>query len=153
MSRKKAVKKKGGAPTKYKKEYSEQARKLCLLGFIDDQLADFFRVSVATINNWKKNHREFLESLKAGKVVADANVSASLYNRAIGYTHLEDKIFNNNGIALIVETEKHYPPDPISIKYWLNNRQPEMWRERVELDAVKTTDPVSKIEVVLMGKR
>lgn len=97
-------------------------------------MADFFTVSVATINNWKKNHPEFLESLKSGKVVADANVSACLYERATGYSHKEDKIFNNNGTALIVETEKHYPPDPLSIKYWLNNRQPELWREKVEAD-------------------
>ena len=127
-----ASKRSAGQPTKFKPEYCEQARKLCLLGFIDSQIADFFNVSVSTINNWKREHPEFLESLKAGKVNADANVAVGLYQRATGYTHREDKIFQNNGIPVIVESEKHYPPDPISIKYWLNNRQPELWREKVE---------------------
>lgn len=139
MIKKKAVKKKvvknrGGAPTKYKAAYNEQARKLCLLGFIDKQIADFFEVSVATLNNWKKDHPKFLESLKEGKHFADANVTACLYNRATGYTHTEEKIFNDNGTALRVETKKHYPPDPISMKYWLNNRQPALWREKVETE-------------------
>ena len=32
-------------PTKYQEAYAEQARKLCLLGYTDAELADFFEVS------------------------------------------------------------------------------------------------------------
>ena len=45
-----------GRPTEYRPEYAEDTRKLCLLGFTDAQLADFFDVSEATINNWKLAH-------------------------------------------------------------------------------------------------
>lgn len=51
-------------PTKYQEAYAEQARKLCLLGYTDAELADFFEVSEATINNWKLEYPEFLESIK-----------------------------------------------------------------------------------------
>lgn len=51
-------------PTKYQEAYAEQARKLCLLGCTDAELADFFEVSEATINNWKLEYPEFLESIK-----------------------------------------------------------------------------------------
>jgi len=111
-----------GQPTKYKPEYNEQVFKLCLLGAIDTELADFFNVCEATINNWKLSEPEFLESIKRGKIEADMNVAHSCYNRALGYSHKEDKIFNNNGEPLIVETTKHYPPDPTSIAIWLNNK-------------------------------
>jgi len=57
------AKKKNGRPTRYKKEYNEQARKLCLLGSTDKSLADFFDVSEATINNWKIQHSKFLKSM------------------------------------------------------------------------------------------
>lgn len=30
-------------PTKYQEAYAEQARKLCLLGYTDAELADFFK--------------------------------------------------------------------------------------------------------------
>jgi transcriptional regulator with XRE-family HTH domain len=123
-----------GRPTAYKEEYNEQARKLCLLGFTDKQLADFFDVTEQTINNWKKDYPEFFESLKKGKDIADANVAYSFYQRAIGYEHPEDKIFNNNGKEMIVKTIKHYPPDTAAALSWLKNRQAEKWRDKQEIE-------------------
>lgn len=119
-----------GRPTAYKPEYNEQARKLCLLGYTDVELADFFEVCEATIHNWKKDHDGFLESIKAGKEIADAEVAASLYERACGYSHDEDKVFNHQGEPLIVKTRKHYPPDPTSAAIWLNNRQRARWKQK-----------------------
>jgi len=69
-----------GRPTKYKEEYAEQAYKLCLLGHIDDELADFFEVDVSTIHRWKLEHEEFRDSIKKGKEIADGNVVQSLYH-------------------------------------------------------------------------
>ena len=123
-----------GRPTNYKKEYDEQAYKLCLLGATDKEMADFFNVKEQTINNWKKNHPSFFESIKRGKIVADANVAKSLYNRALGYYHPEDKIFNDNGEPLIVPTVKHYPPDPTAAIFWLKNRKPAEWRDKRETE-------------------
>jgi len=147
MTKKKAKEKnKGGRPTDYKEEYAEQARKLCLLGYIDKELADFFEVVEATINTWKKKHPEFLESLKKGKEIADANVAASLYERACGYSHPEDKIFaptgdSENREPLIVPTTKHYPPDTGAAFIWLKNRRAGSlgkegfkWKDRQEIE-------------------
>ncbi len=118
-----------GRPTSYEEVFNEQAYKLCLLGSTDAQLADFFEVCEATINNWKHDYPEFLESIKKGKKVADSEVANSLYQRAKGYSHPEDKIFNNNGEPLIVSTTKHYPPDATSGIFWLKNRDKETWRD------------------------
>ena len=70
-------------PTKYQEAYAEQARKLCLLGYTDAELADFFEVSESTINKWKLDYPKFSESIKKGKAVADAEVSDRLYQRAM----------------------------------------------------------------------
>lgn len=51
-------------PTKYQEAYAEQARKLCLLGYTDAELADFFEVSESTINKWKIDYPKFSESIK-----------------------------------------------------------------------------------------
>lgn len=109
---------------------AEQVEKLCRLGATDKDLADFFDVSEQTINTWKQKHPEFLESLKRGKLAADAEVADRLYQRAIGYSHESEKIFNNNGEALRVEMTEHYPPDTTAAIFWLKNRQPEKWRDR-----------------------
>ena len=121
----------GGRPTDYKDEYAEQAYNYCLLGATDEQLALFFDVSEQTINNWKKKHQVFSLALKRGKDQADAIIAQSLFHRAKGYSHPEDKIFNDQGIALVVPTTKHYPPDTTAAIFWLKNRRPDKWRDRI----------------------
>lgn len=127
-----------GRPTEYKEDYPKKAFKLCLLGATDKQLSDFFEVSEATLNTWKSKYPEFLESIKAGKDEADARVAESLYNRALGYSHPEDKIFNvqgeNGPEPMIVPTIKHYPPDATSAIFWLKNRQKANWRDKTEVE-------------------
>jgi hypothetical protein len=122
-------------PTKYKQEYNEQAFKLCLLGATDKSLADFFGVEEKTVNNWKEEHPEFLQSLKAGKEEADAKVAQKLYHRALGYSHPEDKFFIHEGKSVIVPFTKYYPPDATSAIFWLKNRKSEVWKDRREVDA------------------
>ena len=123
----------GGRPTKYKEEFAKQAEKICLLGATDEFLADYFDVEVSTLNNWKKAHPEFLESLKKGKSDADLKVAESLFGRAVGYSHLEEKVFNNQGEILTHNTVKHYAPDPTAAIFWLKNRQPKQWRDKQEV--------------------
>ena len=127
------VVKQRGRPSAYKPEYVEQAYKLCLLGATDKEMADFFGVAESTFNLWKKEHKEFSESLKRGKVIADANVADRLYQRALGYEHPEDKIFNDNGVPLVVPTIKHYPPEPVAAIFWLKNRRKDQWRDKQDV--------------------
>ena len=132
-TKKKTTKKKakdvGGRPTDYKKEYNEQARKLCLLGYNDKQLADFFGVTETTINNWKLKKEGFFESIKNGKELADCTVIDSAYNRAKGMTVKEVKISDD---GTTTETIKEIPPDPASFIFWLTNRQKDKWKRNQE---------------------
>lgn len=117
-------------PTDYKPEYAEQARKLCLLGFTDIDMADFFGVNVSTITRWKKRFPEFCASIKDGKQVADANVADSLYKRAIGIEYKEKKLKDDGQKTIQEVTVKYIPPDTGAAAFWLKNRQPDMWRDR-----------------------
>lgn len=132
MTKKQEKKGARGRPSSFKPEYAEQARKLCLLGATDKDLADFFGYSEQTINAWKDKHPEFLEALKSGKSVADARVERALFERAVGYSHPEDKIFIHNGKPVVVPTTKHFAPDAVSCIFWLKNRMPDKWRDKPE---------------------
>lgn len=130
-----ADKNKGGRPSSYKKEYTEQAYNYCLLGATDKDLAAFFDVSEQTINSWKEKQPEFLESLKRGKEIADAVVASKLYHRAIGYEHIETITASYQGqITDKLDVIKHYAPDPTAAIFWLKNRQPDKWRDKQEVD-------------------
>ncbi len=129
-----------GRPTLYQSSYNRQAFKLCLLGATDSDLASFFDVSDATIDNWKATYPRFLGSIKRGKQQADAQVAKSLYHRALGYSHDAVKIItvangNNQGSSVeSVPYIEHYPPDTTAAIFWLKNRRPEQWRERSQID-------------------
>lgn len=119
-------------PSKYRPEFAEQACKLCKLGLTDKEIAKFFEVSESTLNKWKLEHREFSESLKGGKTLADAEVASKLFHRATGYEHPEDDIRSVGGVIVITPTIKHYPPDTTAAIFWLKNRRPDLWRDKVE---------------------
>ncbi len=133
----------GGRPSKYTDITLEQAYKLALLGAKDEQLADFFKVTVSTIAEWKNSKEGFSEALKEGKYKADAEVADSLYNRALGYEYTEQQAIKcrkgkdaNGGIIEeieVVSVARVVPPDTTACIFWLKNRQKEQWRDKHEI--------------------
>lgn len=141
-----------GRPTRYKAEFAEQAYKLCLLGLTDAEMAQFFGIQESTLNNWKKRHKPFMQSIEQGRIPADMEVAVKLRERAMGYTHPEEKIFIHEGKVIRVQTQKHYPPDERALRLWLMNRQPGKWRDRVQHEhgGIEDGDPIV-VEVVKFG--
>jgi len=132
MTKQVAEKKPRGRPSLYKSEYDEQARKLCLLGATDPELADFFGVNIDTIYEWKNVHDSFSDAIKRGKIQADSNVADRLYQRAMGYEHAEVDIRVVNQEIIKTPITKIYAPDPTAAIFWLKNRQRAKWRDKVE---------------------
>jgi len=123
-----------GRPSKYEEQFADQARKLCLLGATDDDLASFFEVNVDTIHEWKKVRPEFSDSIKRGKQQADANVADRLYQRAMGYEHDDVHVSNYQGEITLTPIRKVYAPDTGAAVFWLKNRQSKHWREKQEVE-------------------
>lgn len=125
-------KKPRGQPTAYRPEYCDWARKMAKLGATDKDLAEAFEVTEQTINNWKLAHPNFFESLKDGKTRADAEVASKLFHRATGYDHEEVHVSNYQGQITLTPLTKHYAPDTAAAIFWLKNRRPDLWRDKVE---------------------
>ncbi len=121
-----------GQPTKFTDEVTENAFALADAGKTDVEIADILGISVATVYRWKIAHPEFCEALKAGKAVADSRVTVSLYQRACGYSHPDVHISNFQGEITVTPIIKYFPPDTTACIFWLKNRQPEEWRDKVE---------------------
>lgn len=134
-------------PTKFKPEYVKQVYKLALLGLTDVEMANVLDITEKTFNLWKKSHPEFLQSLKKGKSPADAEVAASLFERAKGYSHPDTHISSYEGEITRTRITKHYPPDTAAAFIWLKNRQPERWRNEPEPGSGDV--PVAPVKVVI----
>ncbi len=136
-----------GRPSKYKPEFVTQAEKLCALGATDIEIADFFDVDGRTLNRWKGEHDDFCQALKVAKEVADARVERSLFARANGYEHDEVDIRVIQNEVVQTPIRKFYPPDTVAAIFWLKNRRPDKWRDRVETALTNPDGGVPNIEV------
>lgn len=137
-----------GAKTKYDKKLCELAYKICLeTGATDIQLSRILGVTKSTINNWKKKHPEFLDSLKSGKEEHDnKNVVKSLLKRALGYNYVEttrEPVYTTTDgkkylkslkpVITKIVTKRVIESTTAQI-FWLKNRLPEQWRDRPDGD-------------------
>ena len=131
-------------PGKYRPKYAELAYKLAQLGIPHKQIAEILEISESTFYEWQGRHAGFKTALKAGMALADANVANSVYRGAVGYSHHHEEIKVIGEEVVRVPTMKHYPPNPHLATFWLKNRQPELWKEKVEIIEKPTIALVDK---------
>lgn len=124
-----------GRDSLYDPSMNDQARKLALLGMTDAEIATFFGVTEATLNNWKNEFPAFFESLNSGKVVADAEVADSLYRKAKGeVVYYEKVVKNSDGGYEVITLKQNVQGDAGAAKLWLTNRQSARWRDKHDID-------------------
>ena len=141
-----------GRPSEYDPSMNEAARKLALLGLVDEEIAKFFGVTRQTFDNWKEEFPAFFASLNDGRVIADAHVADSLYRRATGeVVFIEKRVKDDAGNYEIVRLLQQVPSDPGAAKLWLTNRQGRLWREKSHVEQSGEVTVVNKIERRVIG--
>lgn len=121
-------------------------------GLSDEQLARKIGISCSTLYEWKNRFSEISEALARGKEPVDIEVENALHKLALGYMAQVQKTFKLKRVYFdaighrceeeYLETgydEVHVPANVNAQKFWLANRRPEVWRERVE-NKFMTTD-------------
>ena len=103
-------------------------------GLTDEQIAKNIGINRTTLYDWKKKEVNIANALKKGKEVIDFEVENALLKRALGYEYEEETY--ENGI-LTKKVKKHVAPDTTAQIFWLKNRKPNNWKDRVETDEDK----------------
>lgn len=139
-----------GRPSKKSKLDLKQVERLARKGWTDEEMAAFFEVDTRTWLRWKAADEEFCQALKEWKDEADSRVERSLYERANGYSHPDVHISNYQGDVTITPIIKHHAPDTTACIFWLKNRDPKNWRDKVDVNHGGQEDNpiVSKVELV-----
>lgn len=125
----------GGRPTKYNPEvHIPVAKSMAWLGATNEQIAEKLEINLSTFYDWFKKHPEFSNPIKEAKEEADGRVVESLYKRATGYKQVEKhyEASEEGQTILSREIEKELPPDATSMIFWLKNRRPKDWRDKVD---------------------
>lgn len=130
----------------YDASYVAKARELCARGAGESDLAAAFGVSIWAIKLWRTTYTAFNDAIRIAREVADDRVTMALYERCVGYSYDAIKpmvVSQGKGEPAIIEEyryKEHAPPDVGACRYWLNNRRPDIWRERVEQVNVNRDD-------------
>lgn len=138
------------------KEGLSKIQAWALSGLTNEQIAHNMGINVGTLYEWNNKYPELSESLKRAKTIADEEVENALYKRALGYTvTLNKQKVTKDGRAVDCIEEMHIPPDTTAQIFWLKNRKPEKWRDKVE-NAVTVEDHRENMkdfmEVIKSGK-
>lgn len=134
----------GGRPTAYRPEFIRVAKTMFNAGATDREVAEACGVNIATLYRWKHDYKKFCDAFRINlNGAALHRVKVSLLHRAIGYKHDSEEIKVINGKVRRVRTVKEYPPDAKAIGMILYNRDPENWRERMQV----STPPGEAFEV------
>ena len=120
-------------------------------GLTDEQIAHNMGISRSTLSKWKTEYKSISDTLKKGKEVVDYIVENALFKSACGYEYDEvtreplydgdgRKLLGSDGKQIVATTKivtKQVSPNATSMIYWLKNRKPDKWRDRVVTDTDK----------------
>lgn len=113
-------------------------------GLTDEQIANNIGISRSTLFEWRKNNQDISNALKKGKEIVDIEVENALLKKALGYNVPIQKAFKIKEVIYqdgkrLKETERieyaeeqvHVPADTTAQIFWLKNRKPDKWRDKV----------------------
>lgn len=115
-------------------------------GLTNEQIIKNIGISEKQFYEWCNKYSEFSKVLKRTREIVDIEVENALFKKTQGYNiaikktfKVKDIVYNDNG-KKIRETEKlvegydeqHIPADTTAQIFWLKNRKPNIWRDKVE---------------------
>ena len=107
-------------------------------GLTDEQIAKNIGINRTTLYDWKKKEVNIADALKRGKEVIDFEVENALLKKALGYTiTIKEEKLDKDGCVHTLEKDVHIPPDTTAQIFWLKNRKPNNWKDRIETDEDK----------------
>ena len=137
---------KGGRPCKYPvsvSPYLSEIKAWAEAGASLGEIATKLQISLASLKRYQTQFPELTEALEAGFGVADAQVEAALFKRALGFEYEQLEVVKEElahqgkktGEVKQKEVRKQVRVlgDIGAQTFWLKNRRPELWREKQEV--------------------
>jgi hypothetical protein len=104
-------------------------------GLIGKQISHNMGIAHGTLCEWQNTFPELAEAIKRGRKVKDLEVENSLLQRATGYQYEEDvyEPDEDGNLVVVKRVLKSQAPDVTAQIFWLKNRNPSEWRDKVEI--------------------
>ena len=93
-------------------------------------MARILEISPSTFSLWKTQYSAFSKALEYGREACNGALEATAVQRALGYSYETEKAFQTGVRMTVTET---MPPDPNMLKFLLERRMPDKYREVKEV--------------------
>lgn len=110
-------------------------------GSTDEEVSQKLNISKTTLYKYVEDHSELSELRKKSKEIIDSEVEEALLKKSLGYEYTEttrEERWNNDTkkyeMAITKEVTKQVAPDTTAMIFWLKNRQPELWKDKHEVE-------------------
>ena len=106
-------------------------------GLTEQQIAHNMGIGLTTLKDWKNKFPSILTAIKKGKAPVDLEVENALLKRALGYDYEEviteiEEMGEGRQKKHVRKLKKHMAPDVTAQIFWLKNRRPGRWRDKIE---------------------
>ncbi|MEG0703450.1 MAG: hypothetical protein RR449_07755 [Christensenella sp.] len=134
--------------TKYETHIEPRIDEIAALmraGGTEEKAAKMVGVAYSTFRKYKNGHPEFRAALIESEEPANMAVEASLFDRTRGGEHEQQKaikirtvtykdgkrVREEERVEMVTETT-YVPADVRAIMFWLCNRDPERWKQKID---------------------
>ena len=106
-------------------------------GLTEPQICQNMGIGISTLTEWKTKFPAIAASIKKGREPVDIQVENALLKRALGYeyeevtTEVED-LGGGKTKKHVRKVTRHVAPDTTAQIFWLKNRKPKQWRDKME---------------------
>lgn len=106
-------------------------------GLTDELICKKIGIGARTFYEWMERFPQMAQAIKKGKAPVDIQVENALLKKALGYEYEEtitevEELAGGHQKKHIRKVLKHCPPDTTAQIFWLKNRRPDRWRDKVE---------------------
>ena len=133
-------------------------------GLVERQICHNIGISERTFSTWKERFPAITSALKRGKAPVDFKVENALLKSALGHKETVRKAIKVKtekqkvGEGKIVEEHIEYvdeevyiPPQVVAQIFWLKNRRPDKWKDKVEQTVITEVEDLTPLVEMLNG--
>ena len=128
------------------------------------QIAHNVGVADSTFRRWKEENEALSAAIKRGNAPVDLEVENAMVKSALGHKETVRKAIKVKtekqkvGEGKIVEEHIEYvdeevyiPPQVVAQIFWLKNRRPDKWKEKVEQTVITEVEDLTPLVQMLNG--
>lgn len=135
-------KRKVGAKSLYDEFAVVKVEELAANGFNNTQIAQSLGIGLKTLYDWIDKYPQISHAIKKYRGLADIEVENALYKSAIGFSVTEveregRKDPNNPGqykLVVTKEIDKTFAPNTAACIFYLKNRMPARYKDKIETE-------------------